>query len=710
MTRTFQSIDVTTNYAVGTLGSGIVECSGFAASRRHPGYLYTHNDSGNPNTILVMSAATGTVVATLTLDVSMIDWEDIAYYWDGSAHRIVVADIGNNAGTRTNQKLIAFEEPASLTSQSITTTSYPLTIDSPGTSLDCEAFMIRPSTGDTFIYMKANSGVTSSGLYQGPSWSSLQTGSTNHFSRIINHSLHQVTAGDWGDDDYYVLNTNGTDPTFDTYGGMYVFDNTHTLVDSFQGHKTVPISPSEAVGFSHDGNTMYRSFDGGGTAGKDFYAYPIAWESAPVSSANIDTYWKRATGQWKRFKTNALIGGGGGLPTIPVMSSDTFRSFWGTRVFPFYANVPYEELLTPAGAAWLTDYRPGFISSKMTPTIAAQTDTMQFFEDVADAGIGLVFTMGEPFTTYTSTEWDEMLAPLTGQLAGKVWMVTGQNEVNHIRGGATDPPGWETGAQAHQIELWNRMQVVNTTLSGLGHPVVKVGSPNLWSGNVSIHNADVAVLAPLVRDYCNQVVYHLYPRGNNPDWNVDAFKALYNTHYPGKPIWCTECGYFDAMNYVGGSQITTEWASDIYIRKMWLEYAWRGIPVSQFEFLDDVDASNSDREANLGLIETPAISEATWTPKDAYTNTSLMTALTGGVDGNIGCTVTTETSDVKYVAVNHSGGTRLFLWTSDNIENTDTHLPISVSTRVVTIVDAAGTHVVNVAEDVEQFDLTGTVT
>jgi len=60
----------------------ITEASGLAASRKHPGYLYTHND-GNyryaTSAVYVISATTAALVATLTTTgVAPHDLEDIA--------------------------------------------------------------------------------------------------------------------------------------------------------------------------------------------------------------------------------------------------------------------------------------------------------------------------------------------------------------------------------------------------------------------------------------------------------------------------------------------------------------------------------------------------------------------------------------------------------------------------------------------------------
>lgn len=58
----------------------IDEASGLAASRVHPGILYTHNDHGDGPHIYVIDSGTGHRVSTITINnAHNSDWEDIAY-------------------------------------------------------------------------------------------------------------------------------------------------------------------------------------------------------------------------------------------------------------------------------------------------------------------------------------------------------------------------------------------------------------------------------------------------------------------------------------------------------------------------------------------------------------------------------------------------------------------------------------------------------
>lgn len=57
----------------------INEASGLAASRRHPGVLYTHNDSGDQARIFALDSEDGRTLAEYQITPSdNYDWEDLS--------------------------------------------------------------------------------------------------------------------------------------------------------------------------------------------------------------------------------------------------------------------------------------------------------------------------------------------------------------------------------------------------------------------------------------------------------------------------------------------------------------------------------------------------------------------------------------------------------------------------------------------------------
>lgn len=67
------------------------------------GGLWTHNDSGNPPELYKLDTLSGQILQTIIISgVQNIDWEDIA---QDETH-IYIGDFGNNAGNRTDLKVL----------------------------------------------------------------------------------------------------------------------------------------------------------------------------------------------------------------------------------------------------------------------------------------------------------------------------------------------------------------------------------------------------------------------------------------------------------------------------------------------------------------------------------------------------------------------------------------------------------------------------
>jgi hypothetical protein len=92
----------------------IDESSGVAASRRYPGILWTHNDSGDEPRLYAVRY-TGELVARYdVLGARAVDWEDMALGpcpWNLAVTCLVVGDIGDNQERRTRVILYFVEEP-----------------------------------------------------------------------------------------------------------------------------------------------------------------------------------------------------------------------------------------------------------------------------------------------------------------------------------------------------------------------------------------------------------------------------------------------------------------------------------------------------------------------------------------------------------------------------------------------------------------------
>ncbi len=167
----------------------ITESSGLAASRRHPGVVWTHNDSDDGPYVYAVDAQ-GRTVATVTLrGIEPRDVEAISLGPDG---RLYVGDIGDNLGGKWPEVWIyAFAEPAELRDQTVEVTRYKVRYeDGPR---DAEALMVDPVTGRAYIASKKQGG---GGLYQGPE--KLSPTGVNTFRRIAD--VPWITDGSFSPD------------------------------------------------------------------------------------------------------------------------------------------------------------------------------------------------------------------------------------------------------------------------------------------------------------------------------------------------------------------------------------------------------------------------------------------------------------------------------------------------------------------------------
>ncbi|MFD7031603.1 putative Ig domain-containing protein [Streptomyces sp. NPDC059917] len=135
---------------------GLTELSGLAASRKHPGVLYAVNDSGNTNQVFAVdcSTATGQLKATLTVSgVPNTDWEALALGADVTgAPVLLVGDIGDNFGGRSEITVHSFPEPDLLVNADVTPVSYRFAYADG--KHDAESLLADPLTGQLYVASK----------------------------------------------------------------------------------------------------------------------------------------------------------------------------------------------------------------------------------------------------------------------------------------------------------------------------------------------------------------------------------------------------------------------------------------------------------------------------------------------------------------------------------------------------------------------------
>jgi hypothetical protein len=142
----------------------ITEASGLAPSRRHPGIVYTHNDSGDGPRIFAVGPDGRTRAVFTLAGAGNRDWEGMALGRDGAGRpALFVADIGDNLGGEWPFVTVyRVPEPARVRSQTLRATAFRLRYRDG--ARNAESVLIHPRTNRLYIASKLVSGA----LYAAP--------------------------------------------------------------------------------------------------------------------------------------------------------------------------------------------------------------------------------------------------------------------------------------------------------------------------------------------------------------------------------------------------------------------------------------------------------------------------------------------------------------------------------------------------------------
>jgi hypothetical protein len=153
---------------VGPIPSILPELSGLAASKRHPGILYAHNDSGDTARFFAINS-TAELQAEIDLASTVAtDWEDIDVGPCPSGSCVYLGDIGDNNLKRSEYVIYRVVEPETLPTDGSSLVSaherFPFVY--PDGPHNAETLLVHPVTGRVFVATKI-SGVPST-VYEMP--------------------------------------------------------------------------------------------------------------------------------------------------------------------------------------------------------------------------------------------------------------------------------------------------------------------------------------------------------------------------------------------------------------------------------------------------------------------------------------------------------------------------------------------------------------
>ncbi len=132
----------------------LVESSGVAVSRRHPGILWTHNDSGNDPLLFATDTLGRDLGAIVVSGAENRDWEDLAIGPCGSTVCLYVGDTGDNREVRSSVTLYRVQEPELRAAS--TQPAEKLELRYPGGARDAEAMYVD-AQGDLYLITKGRS-------------------------------------------------------------------------------------------------------------------------------------------------------------------------------------------------------------------------------------------------------------------------------------------------------------------------------------------------------------------------------------------------------------------------------------------------------------------------------------------------------------------------------------------------------------------------
>jgi hypothetical protein len=126
----------------------INEISGIADSRTNPGFIWAHEDSGNPPQLYLISHEGEVAKSIYIKGITNRDWEDMAL----ANNNIYIAETGDNAEASTDYKFYRFAEPLS-TADTINNVEVISFVYADG-SHDSEAFVVEPETKHIYLITK----------------------------------------------------------------------------------------------------------------------------------------------------------------------------------------------------------------------------------------------------------------------------------------------------------------------------------------------------------------------------------------------------------------------------------------------------------------------------------------------------------------------------------------------------------------------------
>ncbi len=243
----------------------LTEASGVVASRKTPGVLWVHNDSGDPARVFAISDAGVALGMFLLGGASAVDWEDIAIGpgpVSGQSY-LYLGDIGDNGESRSNVEVYRVAEPAEVASAMLAGIEQ-ITLVYPDHPHNAETLLVDPSNGDLYIVAKSGDGISPVFRAAAPVSAAvpitLEQVTTLTFGAAPLAGGATTTAGD--------ISADGSEIAIRTYGSAFLWRRAPgaTIAQALATEPCpIPLAnegQGEALGFAADGSGYYTLSEG----------------------------------------------------------------------------------------------------------------------------------------------------------------------------------------------------------------------------------------------------------------------------------------------------------------------------------------------------------------------------------------------------------------------------------------------------------------
>jgi hypothetical protein len=291
--------------------------------------------------------------------------------------------------------------------------------------------------------------------------------------------------------------------------------------------------------------------------------------------------------------------------------------------------------------------------------------------------------------------------------------IEGLNEPNQNRSSSVPVPStWALTATAHQKAIWTTAKadarlatkpIVGPSL----HAVAAMQSYTESYPSGGRHHYEQLKNAGIAA-FQNWQGLHSYPGGEPPTYHLEEqLREVYIAFGSDYRVWITETGYTTALSGSGGQASVSQATAATYGAQAVLAFAKRGLRVTRFELLDDVDPGAEDVQGpDFGLWRVGSTDPQTWVAKPEVAK---VTALLHGLDdpgpkylpASVRLKVNASVPDLDVTVVGkRDGSVRAYLYRRSPVWDTGSRRAITVPTTLVTVTDRLGPRTIRVGPDV----------